>query len=72
MSILAQRRGLAGWLMALAAVVVWIVVVAMWYRPASVLDPTDQTNLFIVLWWTIVCGACVFVGIRFEKIRAVR
>ncbi len=65
------RRGLAGLGVVLAAIFVWVIVVTLWYKPASLLDLTDQTNLFITLWWTGVCGVCVFIGLKIEKSREI-
>lgn len=64
-----SRRGLAGLAVVFAAIFVWIIIVTLWYRPASLLDLTDQTNMFITLWWTAICGICVFIGLRMEKSR---
>lgn len=65
-----EKRGAAGLLVVYAAIFVWLMTVAVWYRPASVLDLTDNTNMLIALWWTVVCGICVFVGLQIEKSRA--
>ncbi len=62
-----SRRGFAGLAVVFAALFVWVIVVTFWYHPASLLDLTDQTNLFITLWWTGICGICVFIGLRIEK-----
>ena len=64
------RKGIAGWLVVFAAIIVWIIVIGYWYGPRPMLDPTDKTDVFIALWWTIVCGICVFIGLRIEKVRA--
>lgn len=64
------KHGLAGLLVVYAALFAWLMTVAVWYRPASVLDLTDNTNMLIALWWTVVCGICIFVGLQLEKSRA--
>ena len=66
------KRGLVGLLVIFAALFVWIVIVTVWYRPASVLDLTDNTNMFIALWWTVICGICVFIGLQVEKQRQIQ
>jgi hypothetical protein len=65
------RGGLAGLGVVFAAIFVWVIVVALWYKPAPLLDLTDQTNMFITLWWTAICGICVFIGLRIEKTREI-
>lgn len=64
------KQGLAGLLVVYAAIFAWLMTIAVWYRPASALDLTDNTNMLIALWWTVVCGICVFVGLQVEKSRA--
>ena len=66
-----SKRGFAGLAVVFAAMFVWIIIVTLWYRPASLLDLTDQTNMFITLWWTAICGICVFIGLRIEKNREI-
>ncbi|OGW75289.1 MAG: hypothetical protein A3J72_03400 [Nitrospirae bacterium RIFCSPHIGHO2_02_FULL_40_19] len=68
---MSSKRGLAGLAVVFAAMFVWIIIVTFWYQPASLLDLTDQTNMFITLWWTAICGICVFIGLRIEKGREV-
>ena len=63
------KRGLVGWLVIIASLFVWIVVIGLWYKPEDVLNLSDRSNILIALWWTIVCGVCVFVGLRIEKNR---
>lgn len=65
------RNGLGGLGVVFAAIFVWIVVVTLWYKPTSLLDLTDQTNMFITLWWTGICGICVFIGLQMEKSREI-
>ena len=67
MSMIHSRRGLAGFAVVCAAVFVWIIIVTLWYQPASLLDLSDNTNLLIALWWTIICGVSVFIGLQIEK-----
>ena len=67
---LESKRGMVGWTIVIAAFFVWIIVIAFWYKnPEPVLNLTDKTSILIALWWTIVCGICVFVGMRMEKER---
>ena len=67
---LASKRGLVGWIVVIAALFAWIIVIAIWYKdPEPILDLSDKTNILIALWWTVVCGICVFVGLRIEKAR---
>ncbi|MBS3089659.1 hypothetical protein J4461_02125 [Candidatus Pacearchaeota archaeon] len=64
-----SKRGLAGWILIFASLIVWLIIIIVWYRPSSVLDLTDKTNLFIVIWWSIVCIICLFIGYRIERRR---
>ena len=62
-----NKRGFAGWLIVLAALFVWIIVVTVWYDPAPAIDLADKTTLLIALWWTVMCGVCVFIGLGMER-----
>lgn len=66
---LKSKKGLVGWIMVFASVFVWLLVVALWYKPSPVLDPSDKTNMMVAFWWTLVCAACAFIGLRIEKKR---
>lgn len=69
---LQNKRGLAGYIVVIAALILWVVVVVIWYnsQPLPQLDLTDKKNMFIVVWWTLVCILCAFIGLRMEKARA--
>ena len=64
-----SRRGLVGWVVVFAAIFVWLIVIGYWYGPRPTLDLADRTDILIALWWTIVCGICVFIGMRIEKVK---
>lgn len=64
-----NKRGFAGWLVVLSAFFVWIIVVTVWYDPAPAIDVADKTNILIALWWTVICGVCVFIGLGLERKR---
>lgn len=66
---LESKKGLVGWLVVFSAFFVWLIILVVWYNPSPVLDPSDKSNVLIVLWWTVVCGICVFIGLRIEKTR---
>jgi|YelNatPaOPRAMG01_1025707.scaffolds.fasta_scaffold38089_3 hypothetical protein len=67
-----QKKGMVGYVIVAASLVLWLVVILVWYntQPTSELDLTENKNLFVALWWTIVCALCAFIGLRMEKIKA--
>lgn len=67
MGVLDNKRGMTGWILVASAFFVWLVIVTIWYDPKPALDLSDNTNIIITLWWTIVCAVSVFVGLKIEK-----
>jgi len=65
------KRGMVGWSMVLASFFMWVMIVTVWYDSAPALDLVSNRNLTIAIWWTVVCGACVFVGLKMEKVKAI-
>lgn len=64
---LLNKRGITGWILVVASLILWVIIAAFWYGPPSELNPMDQSNVVVLFFWTIVCGVCIYIGIRLEK-----